>query len=825
MEYGNRWIINDIQEEEVEKVAKEAGISRLLAKVFLSRGIRDADYIRKFLNASLEELYDPFMLKDMDRAVGRILKAISDHERILIYGDYDVDGVTSTSVLYDFLSGNKADISYFIPNRMQEGYGLTVGAIDRILKKNVGLIITVDCGITAFEEVEYINGNNVDIIITDHHECKECIPDAYAVINPLRPDCSYPFKELAGVGVVFKLVEALSIRMGTKGASMRYLDLVALGTVADVVPLLDENRVIVKHGLLMIESTSNIGLKSLIKLSGAIDRKITTSIVGFVLAPRINAAGRVGDAQRAVRLLTTDDEKEALMLSSELDEQNKYRKDTELSIWQEVENTINSKVDFEKEKIVVVSGEGWHNGVVGIVAARVTEKYNRPCILISIEDGIGKGSGRSIEGFNLFKALQSCESILLKYGGHELAAGLTLNSENIDLLRKMINEYADKFIKPSDLIPRVKIDAVISKEYLTMENVRELELLAPFGAKNSEPVFVLHNLKISDIRAVGQDKHIKIKFFNSNFCVDGIGFNKGNLADIYFESDVLDVACSVEINSWNNTESVQLIIKDLKFCKDSLMENYFFYSLDKCIDFIREYNDNSINSYFEKIDVIKNNKSVDDVLADCLDKGGQYAILAGSIQSLRNLVDSLDSNFRIPPESYRVFFGEFIPEDTCSLYIIANPDPEKCDFSGFDKIIIYGNWICVNYLHDAICGIDLNRLCIYNGISFDFNENEIVLSRQDMVATYQYIKSNYSENFVLEDLFVFARNVAKSYRIPMNYFKIKKVFQVFEELNLLEKSPYGKYGMYVRINDNKEKISLDNSMLFRSIKRLTAVGK
>ncbi|NLD48535.1 MAG: single-stranded-DNA-specific exonuclease RecJ, partial [Clostridiaceae bacterium] len=602
MKYENTWLLNSIPEEDVEELAQKAGITKLLAKVFLGRDIHDVEYIRKFLKPCLSELHNPFLLKDMDKAVDRILTAIENGDRILIYGDYDVDGVTSTTILYDFLLSQRAKVDYFIPDRLEEGYGLSISAIDRILERSrIELVITVDCGITAFEEVNYFNEKDIDVIITDHHECKESLPNAFAIINPCRNDCTYPFKELAGVGVAFKLIEAIAEKMNHEVGVKCYLDLVALGTVADVVPLLGENRIIVKHGLDMIEKTSNAGLRSIIKVAAIEGRKITSSVISFMIAPRVNAAGRIGDACRAVRLLTTDNDEEAMQLANELDELNRYRQDSEMDILQGVEKIIDSDIDLEKERVIVVSGLGWHHGIIGIVASKITEKYNRPCILISVEEETGKGSGRSIDGFNLFKALEYCEDTLERYGGHELAAGLTLKTQSIDMFRRKINEFAGSVLDSSVMLPKIKIDACISKESLTLDSVRELELLAPFGANNPSPVFALYNNKICDIRAVGKDKHIKLKLCNNDFFVDAIGFNKGKLVNVYNEADVVDVACSVDINAWNGSESVQLNIKDVRSNRDTLMENNYYFSLDKCIDFKYEYSDNDINIIFSQI--------------------------------------------------------------------------------------------------------------------------------------------------------------------------------------------------------------------------------
>ncbi len=829
MDQNKQWIINKLPEEKILKLSNQCGISALLAKVFLSRGIEDENYIKKFLNPSINDMYNPFLLKDMEKAVERIVSAIEARERIVVFGDYDVDGITSTSVLFDFFGKLGANIGYYIPDRKEEGYGLSIGAVSKVIASGASLIITVDCGITAFEEVRYVVENNVDIIITDHHECKEDLPEAYASINPCRHDCFYPFKELAGVGVVFKLVQALCIKMGLKDEAINYLDLVALGTVADVVPLLEENRVIVKYGLNMIENTLNTGLKALMSVSGTRDKRITSYVIGFVLAPRLNAAGRIGDASKAVRLLTTDSEAEANELAEELNEQNSYRQETEHNIMCEVLEDIEDGVNLEKEKVIVVWGKDWHHGIIGIVASKITESYNRPCILITVEDGVGKGSGRSIEGFNLFKALTSSANLLEKFGGHELAAGLTIKEENIEEFKRTINEYADLQLSNLDLIPKVKIDIEVLQEEVSEDSVRELELLAPYGAANPSPVFAYRNLCIQDIRAVGNNKHIKLKFCDKDIFYDAIGFNRGYLADIYSEQDILDTACSLEINSWNNKEIIQLNIKDLKENEDTLIKNEYFYSLDKAIDFRNRFDDNKINNFLDKLRVIS-------IVDEFGQAGSRYMasgescrndqtcfsfddriiiILVNSVNGLKTLVESLKS----VDVKFTISHNEAEIVDDNKVYIIVNPRPGCMASSEAKRVFIFGEWVCSNYLYSIISGFEVDKVFVLDKICFDFVEDDIIVQRQDMVAVYQYVKTNFSRDFIINDLFRFAKAVSKSYRIKMNYFKLKRIIGTFEELNLLKKSEHGKYGMAISMVDTGGKKSdLESSAIFQSFK-------
>lgn len=588
------WLHKETTGSEIDRLSEAAGISRLLAGIFISRGVTDIEYIKGFLHPGLDQLYDPFLLKDMGLASDRICSALSGGERIVIYGDYDVDGITSTSVLYDFLLSQGAKVDYYIPDRMDDGYGLSTGALDKVRQMGADLILTVDCGITAVDELEYIKSFGIQAIIIDHHECKDVLPGAYAVINPCRPDCTYPFKELAGVGVVFKLVQALCEKLKAGDIWKKYLDLVTLGTVADVVPLLKENRIIVKFGLKAVEDSVNFGVRALLEVAGLAGKPVTAYGVGFALAPRINAAGRIGSAMRAVKLFTTEDAQLAMQIAEELDAENRFRQEIETEILQQAVSYVDAQIDLEKEKVIVVCGSGWHHGIIGIVASKITERYHRPAILISEENGIGKGSGRSIEGFNLFKALVHCGALLEKFGGHELAAGLSLKTENLDEFRKMINSYADSVLSVADLLPYIRIDVFIGKEDITVQNISELELMAPFGAGNPGPVFAYEGLRISDIKTVGDNRHLKLRLEEGGLHIDAIGFNMGELAGCYSAADMLDSVFTLEINSWNNLNKPQLNLRDVRPSREKNRERSISFCLDKYVVF-NGSNDYNIN--------------------------------------------------------------------------------------------------------------------------------------------------------------------------------------------------------------------------------------
>ncbi len=819
--HSKLWLSNDISHERVEKLSAAAGISPLMAKVFISREIEDTVLINRFLNPSLDELHDPFLMADMDKAVGRIIEALDNKEKIVVYGDYDVDGTTSTSILLNFLAGQGASVDFFIPDRMDDGYGLSINAIDKIFSMEPSLIITVDCGVTAVEEVDYIRAKKVDIIITDHHECKSMLPAAFAVVNPCRPDCGYPFKSLAGVGVVYKLITALCIKLGLGNIYNEYLDLVAIGTVADVVPLVDENRVIVRYGLLEIKSTSNIGLKTLIENSGLKDKPVNSWGISFVIAPRINVAGRIGDAGRVVRLFTTGNQDEASVMVLELNDENRLRQETEALILQQVLEEIEGREGFRNEKVIVAAGKGWHHGIIGIVASKVMEKYYKPCVLISCENGMGKGSARSVEGFSMFRALDYCRDLLVKFGGHELAAGLSLRQEQIEAFRRMINDYAETVINESDLVPKLRIDTFIDYKDINIDNVRELERLAPHGAGNPSPVFAYNNLRINDIRTVGEDRHLKMKLEDGNFLVDGIGFNMGGLAEEYKRSAALDAAFSLEINTWNSVERVQLNIRDIRPDGDTALEDGFYQTLDKCIEINTAVADPMEQNFATGV-AWEPEDGLLGKLTGINNSGEKVVIFVSSLESTKRLVKILENSafgIKIP---YEICYTGFNGRNTGLPCVVINPDADVLDLSGVDEIVFYGNWIDRKYFYKLLDKTAWKKRSFFiSGALNDPDYQAIIPKRQDVVAVYQHIKAKSGgEKLPVKDLNVLAKSIGYSYKISMNCFKLKKTIEVLEELGLITKESIDKDGMYIKVNISNGKTRLENSVLFRSLQRL-----
>jgi len=557
---NKKWEYAEVDEQKVEEIAFKYNVSKIIARVLLNRGIMEDSQIDSFLHPNIDKLYDPYLFNDMDIAVDRVLKCIDNHEKITIFGDYDVDGITSTTILSKFLTELQIENDFYLPNRLSEGYGLNNDAIDKIAQNGTKLLITVDCGISGYHEVEYAKSLGLDVIVTDHHECPEQLPNALAVIDAKRPDSNYPFNSLAGVGVTFKLIHAISIRLGLDRKSyLKYLDIVCLGTVADIVPLVDENRLIVHFGLMLIKQTKNIGLKALIEAAGFGDMMNSTSI-SFGLAPRINACGRLGEAEIALNLLLTNSQGEAQKIATKLNELNKERQDVEKRIIQEVLEMI-EKDKLYDDDIIIVASENWHHGVIGIVSSKITETYYKPSVLISIEDGVGKGSGRSVEGFDLHEALSQCADCIDKFGGHEMAIGLSLKKENIEKFKKKLKEVTSKKIN-KEAVPKLKIDSYIHPREINFEIFQSMSLLEPYGEANNPPIFVSKNMKVESVRLLSNDKHLKLTLKADNILLNAIGFNLGDR--IVHIGDKIDIAYALELNRFNNMESIQLNIKDLK---------------------------------------------------------------------------------------------------------------------------------------------------------------------------------------------------------------------------------------------------------------------
>ena len=558
---NKKWEINKADEEKVKEIENKYKINSLLAQILVNRGITESKEIQQFLKPTRSDFYDPYLMPDMEKAVDRILKSIQNNEKVLIYGDYDVDGITSVTVLKSFLEERGLKVDEYIPNRLDEGYGLNKTAVEKIANEKYTLMITVDCGISAIEEVKYANSLGIEVIITDHHEPGEILPEAVAVVDAKRKDNSYPFRNLAGVGVVFKLIQAIGQKLELEEKDyLKYLDIVCIGTISDIVPLVDENRVIVKLGLMLVEKTRNIGLRTILQLSGY--QKVDSTTISFGIAPRINACGRMGHQEDALKLFLSKDQIEVNELAQKLNEYNKQRQDKEKQIFLEALEKIKREA-IDQDSVMVIDGENWHHGVIGIVASKITEMYFKPSILLCFEGEEGKGSGRSIPGFDLHEALTRCEGSLERFGGHSMAIGLSVKKDQVEELRRKLDIIAEE--KQIDKIVSIlKVDAEVDLNDINMEIVESLKQLEPFGEENKVPLFVFKNLKIDSIRALSEGKHLKLTLRQDNKnLINAMGFNQGELTNDYRIGDKVDIVGSLEINKFNGEESIQILLKDM----------------------------------------------------------------------------------------------------------------------------------------------------------------------------------------------------------------------------------------------------------------------
>lgn len=555
-----KWKYKELDEEKIDEIVKKFDVPELLATVLVNRGIVDDEEIRVFLNPTRSDFHDPYLMPDMEIAVERIIKAIDNQEKVIIYGDYDVDGITSITVLKKFLKTCGLEADYYIPNRLSEGYGLNKAAIDYIKEKEYTLIITVDCGISGIEEIEYANSLGIETIVTDHHEPMEVLPPAVAIVDLKRKDNdTYPFKSLAGCGVVFKLTQALGMRLGIDEKEyLKYLDIVCVGTISDIVPLVDENRVIAKLGLKLVEVTRNPGLKALLNASGY--KVVNSNTISFGIAPRINACGRMGYEEEALKLFLTENLVQASEITERLNKYNRDRQEIEKNIYDEAIKMM-EKEDPNAQSIVLGSNN-WHHGVIGIVSSKITEMYFKPSILICFEGEDGKGSGRSIPGFDLHEALAETAKYLEKYGGHEMAVGLSLKKNNFNRFKEAFEKYVEEK-DITGIVPIIEIDKQISLKDIDSNIVKQLDLLEPFGEANRRPIFVYKNLKIDSIRALSDGKHLKMTLKDGNTIVNAIGFNMGQLSKEYMIGDRIDVVGTLEINAYNGREMVQINVKDI----------------------------------------------------------------------------------------------------------------------------------------------------------------------------------------------------------------------------------------------------------------------
>ncbi len=561
-----RWTYAQPENREVvSKLKSELKVSETIARLLAIRGITTFDKAKDFFRPTISMLHDPFLMQDMDKASVRLAEAIRNQEKVLVYGDYDVDGTTATSIVYTFLKQFGVDAHYFIPHLFKDGYGISVDGINKALELGASLIVSVDCGITAIEEAKFAKEKGLDLIICDHHNAGDVIPDALAVLDPKRPDCNYPFDGLSGAGVAYKLVQAALIKLGLPASNgNQFLDLVAISIASDIVPIVDENRVLMREGLKFLNNTTRKGLQALLKLIHLEPGKISTSQIVFSIGPRLNAAGRMGDAGIAVELLIAEDDETAKKRAQELEKINLVRRTTDSDTMEQALNQIDSKINLDKRSALVLHDSDWHLGVIGIVASRIVDLYSRPTIMLSTVDGLVKGSARSIRGFNIYDALKQCEDLLLQFGGHEYAAGLTLEQENLKDFIKRFCEITDCDLSMEDLKPELIIDSDLDLSHVNLKFWKILNQFEPFGPNNMRPIFSSKGLRVVGTPSVVGNGHLKMRVAQNGSAVfDAIGFNMHEYLPAIRDSEAFDMAYVLEENTWRKRTTLQIRIKDI----------------------------------------------------------------------------------------------------------------------------------------------------------------------------------------------------------------------------------------------------------------------
>lgn len=671
------WIVSEINKDEAKKIQTEYGLPPILAMLLQIRGITKQEEIEDFLqNDSV--IASPFEIKDMQKGADRILTAIDNSEPICVYGDYDADGVTSTALLFSYLETVGANAMYYIPSREAEGYGMNKDAIDKLAEKGIKLIITVDNGIAAVDEIDYANSLGIDTVITDHHQPTGKLPNAVAVIDMHQKDCKSKYKMLSGVGVAFKLVMALEGENCDVSSLLdNYSDLLCIGTVGDIVELKSENRVFVKRGLVNIQQSDRVGINALVQTAGIAGKKITSGNVSFTLVPRINAVGRLGFSGKSVSLLLTEDEEEANEIAKQLNDDNTERKEIEQNILLKIDDMVKLRPEIVRDRVLVIDGEGWHQGVIGIVASKIKEFYGKPTIILSRDGDEAKGSGRSVEGFSLCDAIFACSDLLMHYGGHPMAAGLSLKSENIELFRKRINEYALQ----QEQMPfnACNIDCKLNPALLNVQLIEPLNYLAPYGAGNPTPMFGLYKMTLALVTPLSQNKHLRLQFKRNNSTVTVMKFFTTQQEFPYVAGDVLDLAVTLDINEFNGQRNLSVIAKEIK---PSALDT------EKFLQSQRNYEDFKLGLKLspEQIDDLLPNREDFAILYVFLRKTGGYAF------PIETLVHKLD--YKLSIGKIRVILDAMselslvtVIEGINSAQIRVSQVSKKVDLNSADTII------------------------------------------------------------------------------------------------------------------------------------------
>lgn len=788
MIFNKKWTLKHMGSVNDNDLSKKLKISPQISQILKNRYIDNEKDAEIFMNPSLEYLRDPFLMKDMKKAVDRIKKAIKNNENIWIYGDYDVDGVSSTSILCIYFDSINYPINYYIPNRLEEGYGINEESIKHIHSQGCNLMISVDCGITSVKEIDLANELGFDVIITDHHECQSEIPNAYAVINQKQEDCNYPFDMLCGCGVAFKLIQALTAKEEFKTSLYNYIEIVTLATICDIVPLKDENRILVKNGLKLMSECKNIGLKELIKVCGVESDKIKSSHIAFAIGPRINASGRLGYSKLGVELFTTKNQSKAKEIANMLEDKNNERQLIEAKMYQEAEAIIESNEKYKDDKVLVIAKEGWQHGIIGIVASKLTEKYYKPTILLTIEDGEATGSARSIKGFSIFDALVESKDLLNKFGGHDQAAGLALDSNKIEDLSYEVNQFAKYELNEEDLIENVNVEYELSEESIDLDLIEELHKLEPFGLSNPNPKFIVRDALLKNINVIGKNKqHLKFTIEKEK-TYSCIGFNMAYLKSGYNQGDKVDVLFQLDENNFMGKRSVQFLLKDMRLAHPKNP-----YANEKTVELFSKIIPDVDNLYnLGQIDekaICEKFKNED--IDECINETKNI-----------NIFDYLNKNTLVITNTINGFYRalsdiSLIDEEKCSgfdinynvintkndkLQLIFSPNIDKIDVKRYNNIILYDylynmgeySYLCKNANNES------SIIKYYNKSDLLYLNNVIdnlIPDREEFKVVYKIalIQKNLEVNLVdIKGVF----NTT-----PLKLFTIIKVFK---ELSLLD---------------------------------------
>jgi len=795
------------------------GISEITAGLLVNRGITDLKSAKAFLNPDLNQLHDPFLLKDMDKAAARVRQAVLSGEKIVVYGDYDADGITSSAVLFLYLKSLGAEADVYIPSRQEEGYGLHIESLQTVLDQGASLVITVDCGISAVEEVRKFN-RCMDIIITDHHTPGTELPEAYAVINPKIPGQGYPFKELAGVGVAAKLVQAL----GGLEAVQLYLDLISIGTIADIVPLTDENRVFAALGIKHINENPREGIYALLQALNREGKSVDAGMISYSIGPCLNAPGRMTTFRTGFDLLTSENIEQAIPLAKELVAQNELRKKTEFQILDSALDIIQKQVDLAYDRVIVVAGENWHPGVVGIVASRIVERYCRPAVVLSLNGGEATGSARSIQGFHIFEALLTCKDLLIRFGGHELAAGLSLHESNIDEFRKRICAYAEEVLPDEALVPRYFYDGTLKCDQITPNLLDEIEMLAPFGHGNPIPKFYLDSAVVESSRTVGREgNHIKLSLALGQRTWDAVGFGMSEAGKDLQQGCHVNLLASLKRNEWMGVSCTQFQIHNVKRIYhepkdvDELLSAFYFKFFDVFFQYFM-YNDydNSLKSAKTQVDEAPVLMTADDVLSALTDSLLGTAVFVNTYEHASELLKRMmeqDLLNRIPVQYHHPYSGNGLGRNT----VILIPNYLKCP-QQFYRFIITPEEERLFHSELNYCGTAGSRRrkrCSYvlkRAAEAVIDNKAYTLNRDQLGVIYKWLRKTIPGRNIWPDGRRLLDDLKEGSGYSWNGFQLRLALEVFKELDFISIETRDNY-IRIYCNPNPASRQLSESRL------------